>query len=294
MRNWVVFGLPVGLVLAGFIAYSADALPERTAGAILAALCVLAPGPYAGWRVAQVVKSDRLRGVLIAAGLVLAVVCAIPVYFALFPGEARYTGSLSQESKSLSIGSIVGGAYVLTVEGALPEREGEVTAEYRLKLKTGERESAINGEIWRRFDQVRVGRRGSAMQEKARTYDRHRVWLADGNAEFQLAKLTTLDTIKLELHQVLLPASAFWILAALLCLLGVAVEARFGTEQVRALVSTLFVFSVTFAVLFPDQVTQAAFVRPAFGAGIASLFIAIGVGGIAAWIGRKWFRPASD
>lgn len=292
MRNAVTFGIPAVLLVGGLIAYSTGAIPEQNVGAFLAALCVIAPGPYAGWRVAQLVRSDKIRVALIALGVLVAALSAIPVYFALYPGEARYSGTIGNESKTLEIGAVTGGAYTLTVEGVLPEREGEVTAEYRLKIKNGDDTRTVDGEIWRRFGQVRVGRRGTAMQEHARTYDRSRIVLKDGAANFELAKLTTIDQLKVQLHSTLLPAPAFWAIAIVLCLIGALIEGKYGTEQVRALVSTMFVFSVSFAVIYPDQVSQSAFVRPAFGSAIGALFIAIFIGGIAAWVGRKILRPA--
>jgi hypothetical protein len=292
MRHWIILGVPVVVVLGGIIAYMSDLLPESAAGAILAGLCAVAPAPYAGWRVAQVVKSDAVRATLIMSGLLLGLLCALPTYQAVFPGEARYAGTIGNENKTLNIGSVVSGAYEVTLEGELPEREGEVTAEYAIKLQDGESPKTLTGEIWRRFGQVRVGRSGTAVREHARTYDRHRIALSSESVIFTLDKLTTIDDLHVSLHKVWVPAWLFWTVATVLFLVGTALEGRFGTEQVRALVATLFSFPVAFAVILVDQVTPTTFVRPAFGAGVGALFIAICVGGMSAWLGRKLLRVA--
>lgn len=292
MRNLPPWVLPAVIVAAAAVAYVLDFLPERSAGAALAFALVLLPAPYAAFRVAHVAPSGGGRGALFGVAGLSALLAAVAIYGALFPGEARYTGQLSKEQQSVPIGSVAGGAYLLVVEGVLPEREGEVTIEYKLRLGTADKKD-ITGELWRRFDQVR-SRRGTATQEVQHTTGKHTVFVGEGQGEVALVSVSPEIPLSFRLHKILLPMSAFVVACALLFAIGAFLEGRFGNDRVRGLMATTLAFTGCVGFLYPDQISDTALVRPAIGVGVTSFFFAVLIGGAIAAILRKILRPKVD
>lgn len=296
MRNLPVWVLPAAAVVLGGILYVTGVLPERTAGPALAFALVILPAPYAGFRLAEVVTDAKIRYAFIGIGLLAAAFGAVSIYSALYPGDARYFGQLNEQQKLVPIGSVAAGAYMLSVEGQLPEREGEVNIEYKLRLGTGGDSAPIQGELWRRFDQVRVGKRGTAMQEHHRTYGKHTVFLKEGQGELELVSLSPplAGGLSFKLFKILLPMSAFIIASAVLFAAGALLEGRFGNDRLRGLLATSLAFTAWVGYMYPDQMSEDALVKPAIGVGVTSIFFAILAGGAVAAILRKMLRaPAT-
>jgi hypothetical protein len=289
MRNvWIVLLAGVGL---GAVLYLSDVLPERVLGPALAFALVALPAPYAALRLGQVVGDAKMRAAIFSVSVLAAVLGILSVTGALFPGEALYSGQLTEDQKLVPIGSVAAGAYMLVVEGALPEREGEVSVEYSVRLASAESGQTITGELWRRFDQVRVGR-GAAMQERHRTYGKHTVFLKEGQGEVERLSVSPPLPLRFRLHRILLPMSAFVVASAVLFAMGAILEGRFGNDRLRGLLATALAFSASVGLLYPDQISQEALVRPALGVGVTSIFFAILVGGAVAAILRRALRKA--
>ncbi|MCC6811644.1 MAG: hypothetical protein IT381_29710 [Deltaproteobacteria bacterium] len=288
--------LPVLAAVVIAILYIMGVIPDRTVGAVIAFACVLLPAPYAGVRLGQVVTDAKAKGALAGICVLAAIVAAVSIYGALFPGEAHFSGQLSEAQNKVEIGQVPGGPYLLVVEGALPEQEGEVTVEYKLKLTSGESAIEKKGEIWRRFDQVRVGKRGTAMAEHHRTNDKHTIFLGQGQGTVELTSVSPPlpNGLHFRLHRILLPMNAFVIISAILFVLGAFVEGRFGNDRLRGLVATSLAFTIAVGYMFPDQMTDEAYVKPAIGVAVTSIFFSIFVGGaVAAMLRRVLRKPAA-
>jgi hypothetical protein len=292
MRNlWILIAV-VTAVVGGL--YLADVLPERGVGAALIFAAVLLPAPLTALRVVQDVTNAQGRAALLGIGLLCGLLGGVALYSAIFPGEARFFGSLNAEQKVTDIGSVAGGAYLLSVEGALPEREGEVNVDYKVSLAVGDAEQQVKGELWRRFDQVRVGKRGTAMAEHHRTFGRHTVVLKEGQGKVSLVSSSIPLTLSFKLFKILLPTSVMIIVFALLFVAGSVVEGRFGSDRVRGAFATALAFTAGASYLYPDQMTESAFVKPAIGVIVTSVFFAIFVGGATAAILRKLLRKTNE
>ncbi len=282
--------LPLAALAVAVVLYFTGNVPEATAGAVLAGAALILPGPYAGKTLADLSPPGIARILLLACGVVAAAWSVVPVYSALQPGQAKYQGQLTDSAKSVSLGETDAGPYTMTIEGALPEHENsEVTADYKIKLVTGDKSQDIEGQLWRRFDHVRVGRRGTAIQERKRTSEHHPVMLEKGASEVSLVRegseLTT--GLHFSLHKVLVPVGIYWIVAVVIFLAGALLEGRYASEKNRSLMTTSLAFSFAFAGIFPDQMSQDAIVKPACGSGIGAGIVAIMAGGIVSWLVRR-------
>lgn len=292
MRNLWILSAVVVAVVGGL--YLTDVLPERGVGGAMIFAAVLFPAPLTALRIAQDLSNAKGRAALMGIGVLCALVGGIALYSAIFPGEARFSGSLSAEQKVTDIGSVAGGAYLLSIEGALPEREGEVNLDYKVALGIDGAQQEVKGELWRRFDQVRVGKRGTAMAEHHRTFGRHTVVLKEGQGKVSLVSSSMPVALSFKLFKILLPTSVMVIAFALLFLAGSLVEGRFGSDRVRGAFSTALAFTAGAAYLYPDQMTETAFVKPAIGVIVTSVFFAIFVGGATAAILRKLLRKTNE
>jgi hypothetical protein len=286
---WSQYGLPFAAVIVGIVLYYSGMLPERNAGAIMAGAAALLPAPYAGMALAAIAPRGIPRLAIYAVTFGAGLIAIVPVYFAAFPGDPIYQGEVSDEQKSASIGHIGAGAYTLTVDGALPERDGDVSLEYRLKVASGDVIRTLDGKLYRNLDRVRVGRRGSAVEEHKRTHERHDLTLPEGAGEVTLVKTSAAlaGGLRFQFHKAVVPPALFWGLGVLLFALAAYLEAKYGTEKTRSLLTTSLGFCLFFAYMFPDQVNGDAFVRPAFGSAVLALFVGIFVGGLTSVIVRR-------
>ena len=294
MSEQLKFVFPAVLLLAAIVLYFSGYIPEATAGAVLAGAALILPGPYAAKTLGDLAPAGVARIALTAVAVVASAWAVLPVYTALQPGAAKYEGQLTDAAKTVSLGETEPGPYILTVEGALPEREGDVTADYKLKVNSGTQTESIEGALWRRFDNVRVGRRGSARTEHKRTFEHHPVQLEKASTEVSLVREgpELQQGLHFKLHKVLVPMGLYWIIAAIIYAAAALLETRYATEKNRSMLTTALAFSFAFAAIFPDQMSQDAVVRPAFGSGVAAGLIGILIGGVVSWVIRKTVGPA--
>ena len=289
MSEQLKFIFPAVAFVAAVVLYFAGYIPEATAGAMLAGAALILPGPYAAKTLSELAPAGLARVALMGVAVVAAAWAVLPVYTALQPGAAKYEGQLTDTAKSVSLGETEPGAYILTIEGALPERDGDVTADYKLKVNSGTRTEAIEGSLWRKFDQVRVGRRGTARAEHKRTFQNHDVQLEKAATDVTLVRegpeLT--QGVHFKLHKVLVPMGVYWIVAIVIYLGAALLETRYATEKNRSMLTTALAFSFAFAAIFPDQLSADSVVKPAFGSGVAAGLSGILVGGIVSWLVRK-------
>ena len=289
MPEQLKFVFPAVLLLAAIGLYFSGYIPEATAGAVLAGAALILPGPYAAKELGGLAPAGVARVALMGIAVLASVWAVVPVYSALQPGAAKYEGQLTDTAKTVSLGETEPGPYVLTVEGALPERDGDVTADYKLKVNTGSQTESIEGSLWRRFDNVRVGRRGSARTEHKRTFEHHPVQLEKATTDVTLVRQgpELAQGLHFKLHKVLVPMGWYWIIAVVIFAAAALLETRYATDKNRSMLTTALAFSFAFAAIFPDQISQDAVVRPAFGSGVAAGLLGILIGGTVSWIVRK-------
>lgn len=298
MQNVVRFGPPAlgAAVLA--VLYMTGVLPPHWLAAGLAAAAVLLPALYGGKVVAEGAPNGGARVAVMALAVLTTAIACLPVYDALFPGAASFTGQLSETAKTVDLGQVGGGGYWLTVSGSLREREGSVTADYRLKVSDPKGTKTVDGSLWRRFDRVRVGRKGSGVAEHHRTFERHPLTIAEGTTQVSLVKIDPELTagLKFELHKLMLPTLWFVLLGGALFVGGAVLEALYASEKNRSLLTTLLALVLGFAYLLPDQLSAEGALRPVIGSFVGAGFVAIVVGGIASWVTRKLVRrqPAPE
>lgn len=264
-------------------------LNDQLFGAVLASAFVLVPAPLAAWVIARGWRRPRAKLALVGSGVLLAALAALNVYAAVFPGEAIYTGRLGASERTAQLGSVRAGTYTLLLEGQLPERAGEVTLPYQLTLSNAGRTEALAGELWRRLDPVRVGRGAQATIAHSQSAARHAVWLSEGQTDLRLES-DPQGALTFTFYRAWLPPLAFWLVAALLFVIGTFLDAKFGADSVRAAVPMAFAATTLFAWQFPQQVAHAALVRGAFGSALIALFGGIFAGGACASLARRGLK----
>ena len=286
MSESMKIALPVGALALAAGAYFTGNLPETFAGLAIVTLAVLLPSPLAARTLVPLAPRGAARSALLGAAVVAVSVSAVPLINALFPGEPAFSGSVSETQKTLRWASASPGHYLMMVDGALVDRQGEVTAPYRLKVGN----DTFDGVLWRRLDQVRVGRRGSAVAEHQRTFERHHVQVPSGDVDITLARSTNeiSGPLKLSLFRVWLPLWLFVAIGLMAFAVAAFYEAKYANEKNRSVLTSAIAFTLFFAFMFPDQMSSASIVKPAAGSVIASGLVGLTAGGITSWLLRKF------
>lgn len=285
MSEAMKLAVPVLALAFSAAAYFTGYLPESLAGQAIVALAAILPAPLAARVLIPLAPRGAARLALAASAFATVGIAAVPLINALRPGAPVHSVAFDEANKAETWAGAPAGYYSLLVGGQLIAREGEVTAPYRLKI--GER--SIDGELWKRTEQVRVGKSGSTTSEQQHNFERHSVKIEGGDTAISLARSASeiSGPLRLSFFSVWLPRPVFFGLAALILLVAAYFEAKHANEKNKATLTTAIAFTFFFAFMLPDQITSAQIVKPAAGSVIASLLVGLGIAGLVSWLARR-------
>lgn len=285
MSEAAKIALPVVTLALGAAAYFTGNLPETFAGTAIVALALLLPAPLGARALVPLAPKGAPRLALVMSALLCVAISAVPLVNALSPGEPAFSATLNKANDSAVWENAAPGSYTLLTESTLVDRQGEVNAPYQLKVG----EQSIKGAFWKRTDQVRVGKAGTATSENVHNFERHRITVGAGSAQVALtdAAPEIITPVKLSFYRTTLPLWLFFAVAVFALLSAAFFEAKHANEKNKSVLTTAIAFTSFFAYMFPDQVTTHAIVKPAAGSVIASGLVGLAIGGVVSWVARR-------
>jgi hypothetical protein len=276
------------LLIAGLLAlvlfvvlYLTDVIPERVAGAVLAAVVVLGCAGLAAGSILSASRGPRGNAVALMFAAAVAAVAGVPVIGTLFPGEPAAQTTVRKEGESVAVPSVRGRVRVLAM--VQPVATDEV---YRCHAELGIGNQIEPLDLGRQPESVRMGRRGgrgTVMREHGSDWATG--VLTDDAATVRLARLegNASCAIDLKVYRDRLPMGLRIGLSALL-LLAAALVAGFMHAGAMPAVATAM--ALAFALFAEEVITPRTAVRPGIGAILAGLPAGAAAGAIVAWICR--------
>jgi hypothetical protein len=254
--------LPAGLALGALLLvllYWVDVLPERWAGALLAAAITGGLGVLLVARLVESAPTDRAGGIAALLVVLLAASVFAPIALAAFPGAPLAAHTLQQSGEALALPAGSAGPVRL----AAHVQPGEAaTFDCRYGLALGN--DRFDLDLGRQAQAVRMGRRGrgSVMHDTSSAFMRTEVAAGVDRVVLERAAGSPACALQLAVYRDHMPARRAWLMNSVLLGLVAGLAWRYRADATVAVVAGA---AVGFGVVTADAISPTAVVRAVIG-----------------------------
>jgi len=243
-RPWFLPALGLTAAVAVGVFYAAGVVSESAVGAVVAVLVPVVLGLMVARPAVEHPPSRTAAALLVAAGVLSALVAAVPALEAVHPGDPDFVAEFEREDQAASLPEGMGGRVLLLVSAPLGGA-GEPQVNFRLSGFS----DPVEGRLERTFGYARVGRSGRARVAHDHDADWFEARIPAGAKEIRLERLQG--------------RVAAWVLSLLVLVLAALGEVRAGRDAGSTIAAGV---ALGFGLVVSYNVTPAQAVVPSLWA----------------------------
>ncbi|HVP66423.1 MAG TPA: hypothetical protein VMT17_04090 [Anaeromyxobacteraceae bacterium] len=259
-RPWFLPALGLTAAVAVGVFYAAGVVSESAVGAVVAVLVPVVLGLMVARPAVEHPPSRTAAALLVAAGVLSALVAAVPALEAVHPGDPDFVAEFEREDQAASLPEGMGGRVLLLVSAPLGGA-GEPQVNFRLSGFS----DPVEGRLERTFGYARVGRSGRARVAHDHDADWFEARIPAGAKEIRLERLQgrVAGGLRVSVYRDWLPRAAAWVLSLLVLVLAALGEVRAGRDAGSTIAAGV---ALGFGLVVSYNVTPAQAVVPSLWA----------------------------